>query len=565
MPGTDLKPRLQLILTASGGTDMSKRKIISSMGTIILFLLIFRKQAFALGRPYFLVDLRGDDFMVFAGITLILLLLLFIFISAFVRTRRLNRIIRQRTEKMENILEATGAGTWEWNAQTGEMSVNERWANMLGYTREELEPISSKTWQTLTNQEDLQRVDREMVETLEGDSTFYDVNFRMRHKEGQWIWVNSYGKVVSRTPDGKADLLMGTHMDITEKKKKEAELEHTSYHDHLTGLFNRRYLTEHLEQIDHEENLPIGFLMADLNGLKLINDAFGNHAGDEVLKMITKELKTVCHGQGVLARIGGDEFALITRGKDQSKLEEIKSLIQEKIANLEYQNIQLSIAVGYAIKNTRDTSLEDLYKEAESQMYKRKVLDGSSVMNNAIRGILQTLTDKYKDEKLHSQRVSEICLQIGKALNLNDDDLRELTLAGMLHDIGKISIPDKILGKPGKLNDEEYEIIKSHTRSGYQILRAADEFSDLGVYALTHHEKYDGTGYPNGIKGEEIPLFSRIIAVADAYEAMTADRPYRQAMPKEVAIKELEYHSGTQFDPLLVDVFLNQVVIMKDL
>jgi len=135
----------------------------------------------------------------------------------------------------------------------------------------------------------------------------------------------------------------------------------------------------------------------------------------------------------------------------------------------------------------------------------------------------------------------------------------------MLHDIGKISIPDKILGKPGKLNAEEYEIIKGHTQAGYQILRAADEFSDLGVYALTHHEKFDGTGYPNGTRGEEIPLFSRIISVADAYEAMTADRPYRQAMSKEVAVKELERHSGTQFDPVLVDVFLNQVVIMKDL
>lgn len=544
---------------------MQKWKSISSIGAIILFIVIITEQAFALSRSYFLVDLTGDDFLVFAGITLILLLLLVIFISAFVRTRRLNRIIRQRTEKMENILEATGAGTWEWNAQTGEMSVNERWAKILGYTREELEPISSNTWQTLTHEEDRLRLDKEMVGTLEGDSTYYDVNFRMRHKEGHWVWVNSYGKVVSRTPDGKADQLMGTHMDITEKKKKEAELEYTSYHDHLTGLFNRRYSTEYLQQIDYEENLPIGFLMSDLNGLKLINDAFGNQAGDEVLKMISEELKTVCHGQGVLARIGGDEFALITRGKDQSKLEEIKSLIQEKIANLKYQNIQLSIAVGYGIKDTMETSMEEIYKEAESQMYKRKVLDGSSVMNNAIRGILQTLTDKYSDEKLHSQRVSEICLEIGRALNLNDDDLQELTLAGMLHDIGKISIPDKILGKPGKLNAEEYEIIKGHTQAGYQILRAADEFSDLGVYALTHHEKFDGTGYPNGTRGEEIPLFSRIISVADAYEAMTADRPYRQAMSKEVAVKELERHSGTQFDPVLVDVFLNQVVIMKDL
>jgi HD-GYP domain-containing protein (c-di-GMP phosphodiesterase class II) len=129
-----------------------------------------------------------------------------------------------------------------------------------------------------------------------------------------------------------------------------------------------------------------------------------------------------------------------------------------------------------------------------------------------------------------------------------------------MHDIGKITIPDHILKKPGKLTDEEWTIMKSHTTNGYQILRSADQYSRLADYALTHHERYDGKGYPQGLKGEDIPLYSRIIAICDAYEAMTADRPYRKALTKEVAIAELKRCAGTQFDPRLVEVFVNEVV-----
>ncbi|MCD8574533.1 MAG: HD-GYP domain-containing protein [Erysipelotrichaceae bacterium] len=149
---------------------------------------------------------------------------------------------------------------------------------------------------------------------------------------------------------------------------------------------------------------------------------------------------------------------------------------------------------------------------------------------------------------------------LGKQLKLYKEDMDELSYAAILHDIGKIAIPDAILGKPDRLDAEEYEIMKTHTTKGYEILKAADEYSDIARYALTHHEKYDGTGYPHGFAGEEIPLFSRIISICDAYEAMTADRPYRKAQSVEYAINELRRCSGTQFDPQLVDVFIEHVI-----
>ncbi|MGS0973081.1 MAG: HD-GYP domain-containing protein [Candidatus Izemoplasmataceae bacterium] len=190
---------------------------------------------------------------------------------------------------------------------------------------------------------------------------------------------------------------------------------------------------------------------------------------------------------------------------------------------------------------------------------KLKLVEGVSARNHTIKAILTTLTEKHELERINSERVSNICYMIGEKMGLNKDSLKELKLSGLFHDIGKISIPDSILFKPDKLSKEEYEIIKDHTKNGYQILRAADEYSDFAEHALYHHEKMDGSGYPDGLKGKDIPLFARIISVADAYEAMTSDRPYRKALPVEKAMQELETFKGTQFDKKIVDIFIQML------
>ena len=204
-------------------------------------------------------------------------------------------------------------------------------------------------------------------------------------------------------------------------------------------------------------------------------------------------------------------------------------------------------------------------KNAEDRMYANKILHGQSARNETIMTLFETLKEKYQEEKLHSSRVSEYCKMMGEKLELSSDQTKELEFAGLMHDIGKITIPDRILDKPGKLTDEEWVIMKTHTINGYHILRSADKYSMLAEYALTHHERWDGKGYPNGLKEDEIPMFSRVISICDSYEAMTADRPYRKALDHKIAIAELNRCAGSQFDAKLVEVFVKSIVEIEHL
>ncbi len=349
---------------------------------------------------------------------------------------------------------------------------------------------------------------------------------------------------------------VGISRDITETKKKQDEIDYISSHDFLTGLYNRRRFNEFLKSMDRVENYPLGIMNLDLNGLKILNDAYGHDQGDIALSQIGKLLAKTINSGSIVARIGGDEFAAILPNTSSEHMYEIKNDIKKRINEIHIKNIQLSIATGYEMKTDSSQDIEDILKLSENHMYRNKLAEGMSVRNHSIRAIHKTLTEKYDEERIHSEKVSELCKQMGVALGIRDENLKELEMAGMYHDIGKISIPDEILNKPGKLTKEEYEFIKTHTESGYQILRAADEYTNLAEYALSHHERWDGKGYPKGLKAEAIPLYSRIIAIVDAYEAMTSDRVYRKKLTKEIAIEELIQNAGTQFDPHLVPVFI---------
>ncbi|MFH2116853.1 MAG: HD domain-containing phosphohydrolase [Bacillota bacterium] len=348
--------------------------------------------------------------------------------------------------------------------------------------------------------------------------------------------------------------------DVTEKKQKQKEIEYLVSHDYLTDLYNRHYYFEQFNVLNKPTYYPLGIMMLDVNGLKIINDAFGHTVGNIALKMLGDVLKTVFEKKDTVSRIGGDEYAVLLPNTSLEKLQKYKDRITAIVNTLRIENIELSLAIGYELKKSITEDIDDVQKLAENHMYRHKTTEGSSVRNRAITAILETLTDKYETERVHSKRVSRMCKQIGIELKLRADDIKELEQAGLFHDIGKISIPDGILNKPGKLTLEEYKIIKTHTEIGYQILRAADEYSDLAIHALHHHERWDGNGYPSGLKGKDIPLFSRIICVVDAYEAMTADRPYRNKMSEEYAILEITRCSETQFDPKIAKLFVEKVL-----
>ncbi len=353
---------------------------------------------------------------------------------------------------------------------------------------------------------------------------------------------------------------VGVTRNITEQYEKQKHIEYISFHDYLTGLYNRRYFSETLAKMDVEAYYPLGIMMIDVNGLKLLNDAFGHAVGDVALKQIATLLSTQAYTNSVVSRIGGDEFSVVLPKASIEKMDDLKNRLLKEIQHVRVQNITLSISIGYELKHDFETPIQTVLNDAENFMYRQKIIGGKGARSNAIQMILKTLNNKFQMEKEHADNVSKYCRKIGEAMNFSTDDLRELEMAGLYHDIGKISVPDDLLKKPGKLTNEEMAIMRTHTENGYQILRAADEYSSLAEDALCHHEHFDGNGYPNQLKGEEIPLFSRIISVADAYDSMMSDRPYRKAMSQGHAIQELLTYSGTQFDPKIVDVFVAKVL-----
>ena len=356
---------------------------------------------------------------------------------------------------------------------------------------------------------------------------------------------------------------VGVTRDITEQQLRFEEMHYISTHDYLTGLYNRRHYIETLERLDAWKQYPFAVLNLDVNGLKIINDAYGHEVGDIALNKTAEVLLANCEDKHIVSRVSGDEFTVVVPDADKKQVDKLKEKLFKNFSKVKINNLSLSVAIGYYIKTDDSIDIDEVRKLAENDMYRQKVSERRSVKNKAISAILKTLTEKFEAEKIHSERVAEFSFKLGKAINLNNEDLTELKTAALFHDIGKISIPDEIINKPTKLTDREFEIMKTHTEVGYEILRAADEYSSLAIHASSHHERYDGKGYPRGLKGEKIPLFSRIICIADAYEAMTADRPYRKSKSIEYAASEIIKFAGTQFDPKLAKVFVEDVLEMK--
>jgi diguanylate cyclase (GGDEF)-like protein/PAS domain S-box-containing protein len=468
--------------------------------------------------------------------------------------------LEESRKRMENILEGTNVGTWELNMKTGEILHNERWAEMLGYTLEELSPITNDTWKKLVHPDDLIQEYIRDIQLYNKEIEYYDDEYRMKHKNGSWVWIHDRGKVISWANDGQPHIICGTHTDISEKKKKQEEVLYLSYCDQLTGLYNRRFYEEELKKLDIKENLPMTIVMADVNGLKLINDSFGHALGDELLIKIAEVLKRGCHKDDIVARLGGDEFVVILTNTDSRKAEQIIKRINDLVLNEKIGSINISISFGYETKCFEDESIQDIFKNAEDHMYRHKLYERSSIRNQTIDLIMNTLYEKSNREMLHSIRVSEICETIAIKMNFSQDEINQIRIAGLMHDIGKMGIDENILNKTERLNRHEWKEIMKHPEIGYRILSSSNEFSEIAEYVLKHHERWDGTGYPRGFKGEEISLQSRIIAVADAFDAMTSDRAYRKGLTVEDATNELNKCSGTQFDPDIVKVFINMIM-----
>ncbi len=348
--------------------------------------------------------------------------------------------------------------------------------------------------------------------------------------------------------------------DVTEERKKQEQIKYLSYHDSLTGLYNRGFFDEELKRLDTHRNLPISIIIGDVNGLKLTNDAFGHDVGDELLREMARAIKKACRKEDIIARWGGDEFIILLPRTNEKSAERVCERIKSNCAKVKMSDVNFSISLGHETKASPEQQIEEVLKSAEQYMYRKKYLESSSLRGKTINTILTALHEKNPREQQHSVKVSEYCVKIAKAMGMTTREINQMELIGMMHDIGKIAISDRVLNKKGTLTAKEWSELKRHPEIGYRILSSSTDMAYIAEYVLKHHERMDGKGYPNGISGDKIPLESRIVAVADAYAAMTNERAYKEGMPETGAIEELRAKSGTQFDAEVVEIFIKKVL-----
>jgi diguanylate cyclase (GGDEF)-like protein/PAS domain S-box-containing protein len=348
--------------------------------------------------------------------------------------------------------------------------------------------------------------------------------------------------------------------EISERKQMEREMEYLSYHDQLTGLYNRRFFEEELLRLDVKSNLPLTVIMGDVNGLKLVNDSFGHSVGDELLKKVAEVISAGCRSDDVVARLGGDEFVILLPKTDYDEAKELVNRIKEKALKEKVESVEISISFGYGTKRLYKEKIEEIMKKADDNMYEKKLMESQSMRWKTINAIVTTLNRKDKSEEESSYKVSALCKSMAITIGLSKEDVDDVKTTSLLRDIGKISIDEKIFNKLGKLTKEEWEEVKRHPEIGYRILCTVPSLSQIADYVLAHHEKWDGTGYPKGLKGEEIPIQSRILAIADSYNAMRSERCYRNSLTEEAAIEELKVNAGIQFDPKLVRIFIEEIL-----
>ena len=351
--------------------------------------------------------------------------------------------------------------------------------------------------------------------------------------------------------------------------------------DPVTGLFNHRAMHQRLDRVlqqaDAQQNTVI-VMMLDLNNFKLFNDTYGHPVGDQVLRRVAETMRLQCPPGAILGRYGGDEFIIVLpnvtmeaaiacaeRMSDSLMAEGFRRANEDRV-------IPITLSFGLASFPEDSANRHELLTIADKNLYAAKAsgdsIGRSSAFQRANRelraevsygvldGMVTAVDNKDRYTRQHSEDVTEYALWIGEELGMSEETLRALRVGGLLHDVGKIGVPDEILRKPGRLTDEEYTILQRHPLLGALIVGSIPGMEGIVDVARSHHERWDGKGYPDGLGGEDIPLLGRIAAVADAVSAMTTNRPYRRGMEWEAAMAEVKKHSGTQFDPALADAFL---------
>ena len=426
--------------------------------------------------------------------------------------------------------------------------VNETAVNKLGYTKNEL--IGLQTNNIIYDDNYIQR-NKFWEEIKSSGSKIFELYFKTKNDKTFPVEiVSQYYQYEDKEYE------FAFVQDISERKEKEERIQYLLHKDSLTGLYNRRFFEIEMDRLDTERQLPISIIMCDVNGLKIINDSYGHKKGDQILIETAQILENVVRDEDIIARHGGDEFTLLLPQTTYKQGQKLIERIKKHTKTVGEEEIPISMSLGIATKTKVKEDIEETLKKADNAMYRNKLSESRSTKNKIVRNLLNTLEAKSSETKEHAVRMTKLANKLGEHIDLSNSELNRLNLLATLHDIGKTTISEDILTKPGQLTKEEWEIIKEHTETGYKIASASEEFAVVAEEILFHHEKWDGTGYPQGIAGSEIPYLARIIAIIDAYDVMTNERPYSKAISKKAALSEIKSCAGTQFDPKLTKAFI---------
>ena len=460
--------------------------------------------------------------------------------------------LKREMEKTEMLLDNIDLQVWYMKDQTIYGKINKAHASFLGIKQDIIE-----------DQNIYKYIDKDRAKQLikDNDRIF---NKKDETKINEWI-KNSDGQKrlleIKKTPilnADKVEYIICQAKDITEQRKSKVQIEEMSYQDNLTGLYNREYFEKKLKQYNQSEYFPLSFIVGDINGLKLTNDAFGHKKGDKLLKKISNIITNCCRNNDVVARWGGDEFVILLPNTSEKNAKKVCNRINRAVEKVKPDPIALSIALGYGTKH-QEEDIENVIKTAENWMYKRKVNQSKEVHDKIIASLKKNFFANTQESPEHCQRLKEMALQLGEALNIKGQQKNNLTLLAEFHDLGKVGIDKEILQKEGDLTEDEWKMVKRHPEIGYQITSSTPKLSNIADGILSHHEWWNGEGYPQGLSGKEIPLISRIIAVVDAYDIMINGRSYRSSLSPVGAARELIKGKGSQFDPQIVDVFIEEI------
>jgi diguanylate cyclase (GGDEF)-like protein/PAS domain S-box-containing protein len=438
--------------------------------------------------------------------------------------------------------------------------VSEGCYELTGYRPEDLIDNKLISFDDLISAEYREILRREWVRVIALKHKFrYEYEIVTAAGEHKWV-LELAQAVYTDTNDEQVEALEGIIIDITANKRAHERIQYMDIHDSFTGLYNRKYYESVKRDLDTQQTCPVGIVLVDINGVRIINDAFGHEEGDVLIRRTASILTACCREEDIVSRNGSDDFAVIMPLADEAEvvhlIERIHVVCADVNQELYGEESRLSISAGYGFRLTVEDSMNKAEKDAEESLNKSKLLEQRSHQNVMLSSIMATMYAKSQETEAHSQRIARFARLIAGEIGLGQLQLDELDLLSKLHDVGKVGIDDRILNKPAGLTPEEWAVMRTHPEIGHRILMVSPELRNIAEYVLNHHERWDGRGYPNGRTGESIPLLSRILSIADAYDAMTEDRIYRPALPREHALKEIEKNAGTQFDPQLANLFV---------